>query len=208
MPASAFQRPVAEYVAYGRAQLRLMADPLSRLERALSADDRGAAEAAWKAAYARCLHLGAVYLEGPVAELDRRIDGSPGRSAVHGRAPNRVRGRACGQAPSSVSLRRPVPTSRSRTRLARVSIDPDDQRTLRRSYNYSNGFDAAGQVDQGPVFVAFNESPRRQFVAVQKRLLSESMVDYITPIGGGYFFAPPGARGNADWVGSGLFLAS
>ncbi len=31
------------------------------------------------------------------------------------------------------------------------------------------------------------------------------MTDYITPIGGGYFFAPPGARGGTDFVGSGLF---
>jgi deferrochelatase/peroxidase EfeB len=31
------------------------------------------------------------------------------------------------------------------------------------------------------------------------------MVDYITPEGGGYFFAPRAARGPGDWVGSGLF---
>ena len=31
------------------------------------------------------------------------------------------------------------------------------------------------------------------------------MIDYITPVGGGYFFAPPGARGDIDWVGCGLF---
>jgi len=31
------------------------------------------------------------------------------------------------------------------------------------------------------------------------------MTDYVTPIGGGYFFVPPGARGNTDFVGSGLF---
>ena len=30
------------------------------------------------------------------------------------------------------------------------------------------------------------------------------MVDYITPVGGGYFFLPPGAKGGSDWVGSGL----
>ena len=31
------------------------------------------------------------------------------------------------------------------------------------------------------------------------------MIDYITPVGGGYFFAPLGAAGEHDWVGSGLF---
>ena len=83
-----------------------------------------------------------------------------------------------------------------------------NERILRRGYNYTRGFDAAGQLDQGLIFVAFNQSPERQFVPIQKRLLAEPMVDYITPVGGGYFFAPPGARGNADWVGSGLFAAA
>jgi deferrochelatase/peroxidase EfeB len=80
-----------------------------------------------------------------------------------------------------------------------------DQRMLRRSYNYSRGYDEAGQLDQGLVFVAFNRSPSRQFVPTQNRLLNEPMIDYITPIGGGYFFAPQGAGSQADWVGSGLF---
>ncbi len=47
---------------------------------------------------------------------------------------------------------------------------------------------------------------RGQFATIQQRLLEEPMIDYITPVGGGYFFAPPGARG-ADWVGAGLFAA-
>jgi deferrochelatase/peroxidase EfeB len=83
-----------------------------------------------------------------------------------------------------------------------------DQRMLRRGFNYTRGFDASGQLDQGLIFVAFNQSPERQFATVQKRLLSEPMIDYITPVGGGYFFAPPGARGGGDWVGSGLFAAA
>jgi len=83
-----------------------------------------------------------------------------------------------------------------------------DERFLRRGYNYARGYDAAGQLDQGLVFIAFNQSPTRQFVAVQDRLGNEPMIDYITPVGGGYFFAPPGARGDVDWVGSGLFTAA
>jgi deferrochelatase/peroxidase EfeB len=80
----------------------------------------------------------------------------------------------------------------------------DDQRILRRGYNYHRGIDAAGNLDQGLVFVAFNQDPKRQFATIQTRLDEEPMTDYITPVGGGYFFAPRGARGGSDWVGSGL----
>jgi len=78
LPVSDFTRPVAEYLAYAATQLKLMGGPLRSLEAALSENDRGQAERAWEAAYARYLHLGAVYLEGPVAALNERIDGSPG----------------------------------------------------------------------------------------------------------------------------------
>jgi deferrochelatase/peroxidase EfeB len=81
-----------------------------------------------------------------------------------------------------------------------------DQRILRRGYNYDRGIDEAGNLDQGLVFVAFNQDIQRQFATIQKRLEEEEMVDYITPVGGGYFFAPRGARGPGDWVGSGLFV--
>ena len=87
------------------------------------------------------------------------------------------------------------------------TADTADQRILRRGFNYTRGFDSAGALDQGLIFNAFNQSPERQFATIQRRLLNEPMTDYITPVGGGYFFAPPGARGEGDWVGSGLFAA-
>ena len=81
-----------------------------------------------------------------------------------------------------------------------------DQRIVRRGYNYDRGIDNAGDLDQGLVFVAFNQDVNRQFATIQKRLSEEPMIDYVTPVGGGYFFAPPGARGPGDWVGSRLFV--
>lgn len=83
-----------------------------------------------------------------------------------------------------------------------------DQRLLRRSYNYQRGFNSAGQLTQGHAFVVFNQSIQRQFEAVQGRLLEEPMIDYISTVGGGYYFAPPAARGPGDWVGSGLFAVT
>jgi deferrochelatase/peroxidase EfeB len=80
-----------------------------------------------------------------------------------------------------------------------------DERMIRRGYNYHRGIDEAGNIDCGLVFTAFNQDPARQFVKVQKRLENEPMTDYITPVGGGYFFAPRGSRGPNDWVGSALF---
>jgi deferrochelatase/peroxidase EfeB len=94
-------------------------------------------------------------------------------------------------------------------RLANPRTAPTaDQRILRRGFNYTRGVDQAGALDQGLVFIAFNQSPERQFATIQKRLLTEPMVDYITPVGGGYFFAPPGVQGQTAWVGSGLFAAT
>jgi deferrochelatase/peroxidase EfeB len=81
----------------------------------------------------------------------------------------------------------------------------DGQRMVRRATNYTRGFDAAGQLDHGLVFVAHNASIERQFATVQRRLAGEPMTDYVTPVGGGYFFAPRGSAGPGDWVGSGLF---
>ena len=62
-----------------------------------------------------------------------------------------------------------------------------------------------GQTDGPEILVAFNQDLERQFKAVQTRLIEEPLVDYVSPIGGGYFFALPGVSSADGWLGNTLW---
>jgi deferrochelatase/peroxidase EfeB len=77
-------------------------------------------------------------------------------------------------------------------------------RILRRGFNFSRGFDAAGRLDQGLAFVSYQKSLARGFLAVQARLKGEPLEEYIRPVGGGFFFVLPGVASGDGWLGQQL----
>jgi deferrochelatase/peroxidase EfeB len=74
---------------------------------------------------------------------------------------------------------------------------------LRRSYQYDRSREESGRPDLGHTFCCFQQE-LNTYIAMQTRLENEMLVRYITPIGGGYFFALPGVRDAQDFYASGL----
>jgi len=74
---------------------------------------------------------------------------------------------------------------------------------LRRSYEYQHSPDTGGALDVGHAFCCFQRH-LNTYIAMQTRLEDELLVPYITPRGGGYFFALPGVRNSRDYYARGL----
>ncbi|MET1041950.1 MAG: deferrochelatase/peroxidase EfeB, partial [Acidimicrobiales bacterium] len=55
----------------------------------------------------------------------------------------------------------------------------------------------------GLAFVSYQRSLSKQFLPVQERLAGEPLEEYILPVGGGFFFALPGAT-EGSYLGEAL----
>lgn len=71
------------------------------------------------------------------------------------------------------------------------------ERILRRSYTFTDGYDAQiSNPTGGLFFISFQRDPRRQFIPIQQRLASHDRftVEYPVPRGSAMYAVPPGIR--------------
>lgn len=87
-------------------------------------------------------------------------------------------------------------------RLAHPSQN-DGIRILRRGFNYVNGNNDLGRLDAGLFFLSYQRDPQ-QFIALQRRLSTDRMNEYIRHVGSGIWAIPAGAK-PGSYVGAGLF---
>ncbi len=105
----------------------------------------------------------------------------------------------------------------SHVRLAnpRTGQSSEDERILRRGFNYADGLapvtgpiptddgqPQTGLIDAGLMFIAFQRDPRRQFVPMQTRLdANDALNEYIVHNGSGVFAIVPGIADASDYWG-------
>jgi deferrochelatase/peroxidase EfeB len=101
---------------------------------------------------------------------------------------------------------RPVIPLNAHVRLAGPSRN-DGQKILRRGYSYTDGIDPdTGLLDAGLFFICFQKDPRKQFVAIQRRLgAHDALNEYTRHTGSALFAVPPGPHAAGDWWGKSLF---
>ncbi len=89
---------------------------------------------------------------------------------------------------------KPVIPPSSHVRLAAPDVNGGAM-LLRRGYSFADGVDGSGQLDAGLFFICFQRDPRRQFVAIQRRLgAHDALSEYIRHTASALFACPPGPR--------------
>ncbi len=99
----------------------------------------------------------------------------------------------------------PVIPADAHVRLASPQAN-SGERILRRGYSYSEGIEAGtGEIDAGLFFIAFQRSPSRQFIPIQRRLAaSDALNRHTLHTSSSIFACPPGPR-PGGMIGEALF---
>jgi deferrochelatase/peroxidase EfeB len=99
----------------------------------------------------------------------------------------------------------PVIPANAHIRLANPQNN-DGQRILRRGYSYSEPIEpGSGQIDAGLFFIAFQRSPERQFIPLQRRLAASDALNHHTLHTSSAIFACPPGASLGGFIGDGLF---
>ncbi|MGW0159313.1 Dyp-type peroxidase [Mycobacterium sp. NPDC003323] len=94
-----------------------------------------------------------------------------------------------------------IPVIPPNSHIALAHHRNDDERFLRRPYNYDDPPPAGVTTDSGLVFATYAADPARQFVPVQRRLAeADAMNQWITTVGSATFAMLPGVA-EGDWLG-------
>ena len=82
----------------------------------------------------------------------------------------------------------------------------DGQRILRRGYSYTEPIEpGTGEIDAGLFFIAFQRSPQRQFIPLQRRLAASDALNRHTLHTSSAIFACPPGTSPGGFVGDALF---
>ena len=99
----------------------------------------------------------------------------------------------------------------------RLGAESDKRRMLRRGYLYMNGLDKSGLLDAGFLFMGFCRNVEEQFEFVKRNYMTnrnfpkqntgtQNLDEYISCIGGNYFYVLPGIQGTDRFLGDSLLL--
>jgi deferrochelatase/peroxidase EfeB len=109
--------------------------------------------------------------------------------------------------PVNLAARRsgdPVIPVDAHIRLAAPKVN-DGIRLLRRGYSFTDGIDpVTNQLDAGLFFIAYQRDPRRGFIAVQEKLRTDALNEYIRHNASAMFAVPPGVD-EGGYIGETLF---
>lgn len=98
-----------------------------------------------------------------------------------------------------------IPVIPPSSHIARAHHCSDNERFLRRAYNYDDQPTRGRTSNSGLLFGAYQRDPHHQFLPVQQRLAEfDALNVWTVPVGSAVFAIPPGVPGPGGYIGQSL----